>query len=280
MAKDPNPNPTLPDDATIRTLANLAQDAARPTWAAIGPPELGHYLIAKGANYTIETLLPEPAPREIAVGSLESFVAAVKHYATKPGAAVSLWYEVTGLLAVLDDDARVRRSTIELRLSHTPEWRWLERFAAGDLFGQGQLVRLLRLQLHHACPAAETVIASIRKVRFTATQSVDSTLERGRESLGKEITAELAQADLVPERVSFHIRPFVELGDPDTLAEVECLLDIDLGKQGFRLVPASGAMASVLDDELALLHKLLVEALAAPPAAEFPIFYGRPDGRE
>jgi hypothetical protein len=199
---------------------------------------------------------------------------AVKHYGQPDQAAI--YYNQAGLTAVLDDTER-RHSKIRMTFTKTPEWLLLEGFAKGAFFDQLALIRLLRQNLAHACPSAPTVVAKVRKVRFQASEAIEGDVQRGRESLGKEITAELVQADQVPETVTLQVRPFLELGrDRAGLADVSCLLDIDVHKKGFRLVPSPGEMQEVLDGELSLLESDLRALLDADPAAQFPIFYGTP----
>lgn len=260
------------DSPAIKSVAELAKQAADPFIKQVGPAELGKWMIFdRTKGHEILELLPELPPRVAAFHSLDALVAAAKHYGDE---STAIYFNAGGVTIVLDDQQR-RRSTLTMAFTKTPEWLLLEGFASGTAYDQASLIRLFRLRLAHACPAAPTVVAKIRKVRFQASQAVDSDLQRGRESLGKEITAELLQAEEVPEQVTLQVRPFLEVGRGG-LADIDCLLDINPHAQKFSLLPTPGAMQEMIDDELELLGKDLAEQLAADPAKTFPIFYGTP----
>lgn len=265
------------DSPAIKSVAELAKRARTFEAKPIGPPELGKFMVTDGSDkgYEILELKAELPPRQAVYGSLEALIAATKHYGLD---GTAIYYNERGVTVVLDDQER-RRSTLSMPFSKTPEWQLLEGFVNGTLYDQGSLIRLFRLRLQHACPAWGTVVAKVRKVRFTASQAVDSDVQRGRESLGKEITAELMNADEVPETVTLHVRPFHEVGRGG-LAAIDCLLDINPHAQKFALVPQPGAMQEVIDDELGLLAKDLAELLGEAPGSSagwsFPVFYGTP----
>ena len=106
---------------------------------------------------------------------------------------------------------------------HTPAFLRLQEWAAGKACTQQELIALLRNELREA-EGATTMLASVRNLRFHKSSDTAATVNRGEESLGKEMLAKMSNADQLPEFLKICTPIYTDQGD-DSAIEFTLLFD-------------------------------------------------------
>lgn len=151
---------------------------------------------------------------------------------------VVVWHNAREVVAVLND-ASYRDSTLSLPLPIHPTFTALAGMT-GKEFSQKQLIDFLRLNLKKEVDAAMPgFIASIRDVRFVNNASGESTIQHGRESMGKRIEQSVTGVDALPEDFVLRVPLWLHL---DAMVSVECALVVETAESKFRCGPKPGAI--------------------------------------
>jgi hypothetical protein len=260
---------------TLELLQKTAQEATRPTLLPI-PGDLRHCYLVYGGRY--ERIDLQPDTRLHRPGSIGDLVGFVEWWAKEaPDAKMTLWHHDTAIVLVLDERDRRDRALYPLTLSRP--YLHLQKLDAGDccanLLEHRQLVRLLRVEFA-GCVMNADLIPMLNKVDWTKNEAANSRADRGRESLGKSIQAELVQAATIPEEIVLEVPVFENRDVCDTI-QIRCALEILPQDQRFRLTPFPGQVPAAMATAQDKIHELLDELLHDGELSEkIAVFHGVP----
>lgn len=253
--------------AVIDKIKELT-DAVR-TPRVVDTKEPGHvFRYADAGTGVMQRIDKEPEPRAHGLTTLESFIelaVAVKDQKHGPALPV-IWLGEAGVELVIDDPTRRDRATLPLET--TPQFQTLEVLKAGVL-KQADLVRVLRVSLAGCLPQGSGLLGLVRNLKFRNDAAGLGNLQHGRESMGKQIEAEVLGTDALPEEVTFHVRVF-DLPECRVARPVTCALEIEPHTQTFRLTPLPLQLEEAMEAEL---HE--IEARIRGEVKDVPLYRGQ-----
>ncbi len=255
----------------IKAAIQLIQETAQK---AIGAKVIAE-LQEPRANYVqigsaLERIPRVPAVRGHAVERLADVIAFAE--ATTAGKhskepRMVLWHARDAVTLVLDDSDR--RDLVQMALPWSDEYRAVANLGgiASPWLDQAAFVRFLWLN----GLATDVIVAQFRRLRWASGQTANANLQRGKESLGREIEAEVAGAEELPTELVLSIPVYRAPGER-TAYQVKCAVDTSPGDERLRLVPLPGELEKAVDLAQADIHKRLTDALGA----DIPVYYGTP----
>lgn len=228
-------HPKLPDQVYVRHGTNLE-------WKDVPPPKRAHTL------FSMRDLLELANNKTIA-------------------ADPEVFHSATRVVVLLDRNQR--REQITLPLVLTDRFKIVSAMGqnGGLSFDVAGAVRFIRFDLHGV--GADGLVAALRKVDFTRKGTGASSVEHGRESLGKSVEMAVQQADQIPESILVDLPVFATDGLRGIKASVRVglYLDVQNEKVTFRLL--ADELAAAVDYAQSQVHDLLVKHLS-----EVPVFAG------
>lgn len=230
------------------------------------PTEPGHIYYTVGPGGEKERRVTEPAPRchELAT------VAEVLEFVEKKGSDKSvIWYDRSGVTIVVDDSTR--RDLASVSLEFTPQFVKLQELERYQPFKQKEFVRLLRVTLAGTLQDPR-LLDWVRAVKFTTQGNAAGQVRHGRESMGRDIDAQVTSeiTDDCPEEVTLFVRVFT---DPILVAtsQVVCAVEIDASAETFSLTPLPLQLHNAIEDQVERFGSDFREG------AKCPVFRGTPD---
>lgn len=231
-------------------------------------------------------------PRAYDAQTMESLAAMVTSMAGKvpegqKPKAIAL-VSLAGVQVYLDERERRDRVTFKMCTSRT--WEIIRRLEAaaihrskGDhgadggygVFTQEELIELLQVDIDATLDPAD-LIEIVSNLKSTGSSKAASTLDTGKFTLSKEVSAEVTGSKDLPKEITLGCRVLrnVKLGDAEIEQKVVCKLHCDPGSLKFTLAPRGGrvdaAEADTLDKLVAHLREKLAgvaEVYAASPNA-------------
>lgn len=181
-----------------------------------------------------------------------------------------VFHEHSGIMIHLNREDR--RDTVGMSLVESHRFKVLRELQAKDPMTQQEAIRLLRFGLHGT--GVDKVIAALRRMDTTRRSDGQSTVEHGRESLGRSVEAAVQNADQIPEAFQVSTPVFINPGLADlTIVTVWCGVLIDLTCNPVRIE------IKPLADEISNAFIRAQEAIGARLARDLPgtpIFHGKP----
>lgn len=173
----------------------------------------------------------------------------------------------SGLSMLLDRSDRNESSTTELTRS-----KRLDAAAVLELprqFEPRDAIKLLRFELHGA--NTDSVIQALSRVDFQRTSGGSSSVDHGKESLGRSVEASVQQADTIPDRFTIDVPVWSSPGFSHHMASIQCGVYLDLVTQKVELRVLSDEIERVIN---LALDKVVAELRTALP--DVPVFRGHP----
>jgi hypothetical protein len=227
----------------------------------------------------LETVPLPPATRGHIVYSLDDLagwaIKAAIDYQRKDqqtaGGPPIIYHNKYGCTLVLDDADR--RDRVSFPLAFSDPWILVERLAKEKVaWSQREAIQALRLTL----AAEPTVVAALRRIDFTSRSAADSLIYRGRESLGKSVETELANAAEIPETIMLSVPIYRNVGE-DRHYDLSCALELDLVNSRIQVVPEVGRTDEILHLHQADIAHRLEEVFTEEGLEEHPaLYYGSP----
>lgn len=177
-----------------------------------------------------------------------------------------LWHSEEAIVLVFDDETRRDFATLKLQFSSV--YSALRSFAAGRTFEQRDLIHLLKTTFSDCAPP--DLIASVRTIKFSKTETGGSELNHGQASLGRQVEAKIVNADQIAESFVVTTNVYANVLQDQTV-QVRVGIELDLEKHTFIL--------SILGDDLTTSMLLTQEALAERLAEgndQRRVLFGRP----
>lgn len=180
---------------------------------------------------------------------------------------------------IIDVGNGVRSHKVEYPLVLSKPFRTLEKLDAGDCCAQQlehrQLMRLLRVEFAR-CLQREDLVPLLLKIDFSMGDNAGSLSDRGRESLGRSVHAEIQQADQIPETFFVDV-PVYENRDVSCRITIECALELFPAEKKFRVTPLPGQVSAAMEAIQTAIHAMLDARLQQFDLIEtVPVFFGAP----
>ncbi len=200
--------------------------------------ELGNrkkIMVLKGEQSDIEIAPPHLSRT---VNSLESFADVLKHEQTSAndegGAIVSqVFVSENGVVGIIDQFDRAER----VEMKFVPSSQMLELAKLKSATNQKMFVTALRSALHGCCSYPEMVNVA-RKIEFKRSSDGKTTVDHGRESLGRSVEKEVRSiAGDIPEELTFRVNLLSVPSDLNTQVELKFALDINVENETLMLIP-------------------------------------------
>lgn len=210
-------------------------------------------------QHTLEERRIPPPLRDIRIEGVEDFAS----FVTDPGRAKKpeVYYSAQFVEAVLDADDRRERA--KLWLEETERFALLRSLQETPLvLSQRQAIKFLRYQLHAS--GVDHVVSALRQIDFSRRSSGASTVEHGKESLGRQVEAAVQQADRIPESFKVSVPVWRNPGLRHITATVELGLFLDLDTPAIEIRLLSDELAQAEFSASEELRVVLNHLLVAP----------------
>jgi len=218
---------------TLKQIHEAAVKAAGVVIHAI-PGDPRRVIMAQGGDREV-VAIPPPV-RSHKADDLGSLVALAVRFGGN-GLWPVIWYRQDKVVLVVDDSDR--RDTVTVALLPTPQIQLLAKLEQEKpAFDQARFIKLLRLELGLD---AVLVVNKFRKLSWNSCEDANGNVQRGRESLGAAIEAQVRGVDELPEELVIPVPIFRNQGLTDTY-DVRCAVEIDVRNKVFQLVPLPGEL--------------------------------------
>ena len=260
----------------IKSIVGLADQAKRPT-VFRAEAEPAHVYLLLGPDGSVDYRHAEAAPRNHIAADLET-VARWALRSVKDGEGVSVWYDRTGVTALLDDGTRRDKVTLPLQLS--PQILTLQELEKSSArLKQKEFIKLLRVPLAGTLTRHPNLLKSVRSVEFRQAVNGNSDLQQGKSSIGRAIMSQLTGTENIPEEVTLSVPVFLSVVvNPFPIV---CALDVDAACETFQLIPLPGEIEASIRSAESKLGAYLRDLLNPEPENEadsgkVALSYGRP----
>lgn len=179
-----------------------------------------------------------------------------------------VWYNRHATTCLLNDNDRRERVTFGYKFS--PQYDSIAELSKVGVFDQRSLILWLRTAMAGCMQHCPNLVATVRSVKFSMSSEAAGDEKHGRASLGKSVRSELAQADDVPEEVTFTVPVFQPYSMVFIRANVTVAVEIQPAEQKFRLIPLPGQLELAAGAGEAQIRQWLLDNF------EGPIYYGVP----
>ncbi len=262
----------------IKTLADLGKKAAGPEMLQLWKSDHRRIIFNHATGDLKEYSEPMPARRHIAE-TKDDFVRIIQTLNSRPaipreedegiaGNAV-VWLNSHEAVAVLNDHT-YRDDVVVWPLPWSPQAILLSQWESQKtVFEPAVLIKAIRLEL--GLPN-HPLIAGMSAVDWQVTNSTASRTERTKESLGKNIHAEIAGVSELSETTTVAV-PLYTHGIASR-ADVACHVEIDPQRGQIGLIPPPGEMDLQFEMAMVEIQAALTKALGE----DIPVYQGSPDG--
>lgn len=184
----------------------------------------------------------------------------------------SFWYDADGVVFAANDETANDKAT--LCLPQSAQWLAVVALAAGKAQSQRDLIQLLRTTFRDCLGKAGNLIENLRQIRWKSASDGESTVQRGKSSVGKQISAQIEGLGEIPEYVTLTVPYWASR--VLHFVDVECSLDPDEATQTFKLVPLPGKIERATEMALDALQEAVVSSFGSE-GPMFPIYRGSVD---
>lgn len=185
--------------------------------------------------------------------------------AEKP--ALVIWHNVVGVTLVLDDADR--RDTVFFPLEKSAAWKLLAKIEEQGVaqLAQRDFIRLLKNEF----AVSEAIVAQFRKIDFRVMKQAQGNVNRGKESLGKSIEAEVSSGGQeLPEEVEVVVPIYLNAGEGETYS-VRLLLDYDAETAKILITVEADAL-----EKRVQAHQASIHGRCSSTLADVPVYFGAP----
>lgn len=210
------------------------------------PERKGVYLLQK-PDGTAEMMVADPSWHNEVLDTPEELVRFIKDDIANGGgdantAAIFYSEQFINFVYSLED----RRDIATCMLKQSPQYQWLAKFG-GQPMTQASLVRALRIDFR-GCLQHEGFLTVVRNLKWAVNSDGERAIQHGRESMGKNLIAELKGEAAIPEETALLVPVFDNWNGRKL---VRCAVEIDPANQSFAITPYPQEMKTAMDDTLA-----------------------------
>ncbi|WP_010586286.1 hypothetical protein [Schlesneria paludicola] len=263
-----------------------------------GDPDKRLFIVKPDSTY--EVFEPGRTPRSSQLLSVDQIPVFVQHAIGKWEADPVVYYNAKNVIVrLVEDNLRFTLGgTALVNLSESPQLKIVKKYAESPdsaWLPHKAFVSLLRINLSDCIDdkTLDSLVKALTRLQFDSGTRVASQVARNRESLGRDVIAEVKSLDdiQIPEEVVLRMRLFTDPALQGRQAIV-CKLETDPTNGRLALLPMANQIEDALDREMSNLGDLLRTSLnsrtiALPdPTGEglapvelpkvVPVFYGTP----
>lgn len=250
---------------SVRELANRALSGKEKIGVLVLPDET-FVVVSNDGSYSDAKKIPKD--RHIELDGVVEFGKVLSDFKARHQANPTIWYDTDGVLAVISDtpDSLFKWNVcqqFEKTKQHTA-------LLGPQPANHRQFLRQIRT-LWWDCfednALRDDLVKALKKLDFTNATKSEVSAGRANYGLSQTVNADGDNLDRFSE-LSLMIRLYT---DPslDYRHQVTCLLDIDLEKQTFCIIPLGDALQRATQADMQQVQALL-------EASGFPAFHGRP----
>lgn len=133
----------------------------------------------------------------------------------------------------------------------TPQMVYL--MAEPKIHSHPEFVRLLRITLRDCLPATN-LLSIIREVKFNNGSAIASVQQNTRQSISRDLQAEVTGLQAIPEEVTLSVQPFENLKNK---FNVQCAIETDATTGTFKLTPYPGQLVDAIDAAMTVISMRL-----------------------
>lgn len=249
----------------IQDVAQLATKAALP--AVLNIPGQVQHKVTVYTGDEIKEMVLDPQPRKHTLSTLGSFVDFTNNIADKHGGGNPVvWVSEDSLTVVVNDGERRDQATLTLK--KTPQLQLLQNNTTAQPRSQADIIKFLRIDMAGTLPDGKGLIGLLREMKFDQNTAGSGNVQHGRESMGKSIEAQVLGLSAIPEELTLNVRLF-DVPDIQTVAQIQCAIDIIVMAQQFRIVP----LPMQIQNALAMGMEKILETLEQ---LDCPVYDGKP----
>lgn len=245
-------------------VEKLVRDSVRTTVLSGTPEPEGYYMLV-GPDGEARKCTAEPkrfratlsTPDELAKYAMDA--AANTFRVEKP----HFYVEEAGAAFVFSSQSRLDIAVCPLTISEPYEWLKSE---AGHALSQRDLIRVLRI-VFRGCLANSDLLALIRNLKFDRTTDGSGDIQHGRESMGRQLTAQVKGLNAIPEEFALDVPVWNNFGKKQRVC---CALEIDPQAETFTITPYPVELFNAMQSSLVAVRDLLAAQ------AKLPAFIGKP----
>ena len=226
----------------------------------------GVYGLVK-ADGTFQRIVAGASPRGHALHRVDQIVDFVQDARDRLSAKPTVWYSRKGVQVLLVDDSLEAnlQSRATINFAFTPQFELIRSCAdSSPWHDPKQFCLWIRSKLIDCLRDGREILSIMKDLRFNVQNFGKSIIGQGRESIGREVDAEVTSefGDL-PDDLFFDVRV---IDDPSLLRRqaIQCALEVDPQKGLMRVVPLAGQIQNALDAELEGIGSLLKSTLDCP----------------
>jgi hypothetical protein len=246
----------------IKSVVDLGQKANAVAFHVHA--SLPKTVFVRHGDELLEKDVPAPARAHNLLG-FDDLVAALKDKTIAPNPEV---YVAGDRVRALLDRAE-RLQSVGVQLVESQRFQLAKTLQKPHSFEPREAIKLLRFDLHGG--DVDQIIQSLRRVDFKRTSGGTSTVEHGKESLGRSVEASVQQADQVLDRFTMTVPIWSTAGFARYMTKVEFGVYLDLETQKVELRVLADEIERVRNQALWAAANDLRDALP-----EVPVFMGAP----
>lgn len=184
----------------------------------------------------------------------------------------AIWYSREMVVCLTNDAERFDRITVDLIRSQQAA-KLMDLQTTKPLMPQRDFLFMLRTVFTaNAFPTAPKLIDTLRSVKFEAGQKTDGVVQRGKSSVGKELSASATFLDAVPEQVTVSV-PMFDNSFAKRSYDVICALEIHEVEMRLQLFPLPGEVEKAFAAAEADLSQDIRNLIGND---KVPVYYGCP----
>lgn len=217
---------------------------------------------------TFTEVEPGPAPRKVTLLSVDQVLGFCESHRDN----CSVWISPSRVEIVIDDSKESRRlERAVVPLDRTIANQTLQTFLDDETeLDQKSFIRVLRLKLFDCLDKeGRDAITVLRTINFSNSTTGHGVVEKSRESLGREIEAEVrSDAGEIPDELLLNIRLYEDRALQRRFT-IRCALEIDSRKATFSLCPLPGQLEDAVATQMQMISEMLVDSCDR-------VFFGTP----
>jgi len=228
----------------------------------------GQYVTVESTGVSVSDIYIHEAERNIELDGVIEFGKLLKDFEVRHKADPTIWYDTIGVTAVIhDQDASLLIKKAALNLRKTAQHEALLKPAPANHRAFLRQLRTLWWDCFEDNATRDELVNKLKKLDFT--NSTKSEVAVGRANYGTAAAVTGNYGAEIEGEISLSVRFFT---DPslDQRYQVTCLLDIDLEKQTFGIIPLGDALERAIQANMDKVRDIL-------EASGFPVFHGRPN---
>jgi len=229
------------------------------------PGEPPHVYCRRDTDGTFSYQKAEPTPRANTAFDLSTIIAHAGRVAElvmgkeEPERMPEIWYSHLGVILLLDSSER--RDFVKMPLDLSTQLKKLTELQKNQpSLTQAQTLRELRIT-YRGCLGSSNIVDILRQVKFNATQDSESSIQHGKSSIGKTLTAQVTGTGTLPPEINITVPVFEQPELKMIKTTIPVCLEPNAETATFSLIPPPGSITAAIGDGERQLFDRITEML-------------------